>query len=153
MKAPYVRLDDVTMEDALRSEPPLGVGPCSMVFHVVVGGGVVCGNLLSYLVDAGWQVLYTYAGVSFAALIGLLAIGLLTHKSRNLAAATWHQQYCTAPIQLVAMGVLYLCFWGFVGHILWLIMEWDCDVCVGLIGKTWPWPEFTLVEQYFPSAF
>ena len=129
------------------------MGPCSPLFHLFVGGALVCGNLLSYLFDAGWPVVYIYAGVSFAASVALLTAGLLMHKRRNLAAATWQQQYCSPPTQLVALGVFYLCFWGFVGHVLQLIIDRHCNVCDGLIGKTWPWPEYALVERYFPSAF
>jgi hypothetical protein len=49
------------------------------------------------------------------------------------------------------MFVLYACLLGFVGHIIQLLLSYDCDICTGYIGKEWP-PGST-IEKYYPSAF
>jgi len=128
-------------------------GCCELLLYFVVGSTLILGNLLSYIVDAGWSILWYqwYLSVTCLTLLLLPFLGALVFRSRDRTATTWYKQYCNTPGQRLAMIVFYACFWGFVGHVMQLIVNDDCDVCTGLIGKTWP--KLSNVAQYFPALF
>ena len=75
-------------------EVPRRLGSCGLLFYVTVGSACVLGNLLSYLMDAGWPVLAWYQTVTCATLPLLAALSLLLFRNRDPSARTWHQQYC-----------------------------------------------------------
>jgi len=95
-----------------------------------------------------WTVLFS--NITF----GMLPfVAAAVHIGLDKGCDTWYASYMNTPAQRLSMVLLYVCFWGFFGHVVQLFASNDCDICTGLIGKTWPWRTYEVIEKYFPSAF
>jgi len=169
MEAPNTGLEQ---EVAAKTGLGGGIGCVNHLLCAVVGLCLGIGNLLTYwplpvgifhdlsmkTLQAEWEkgslpaVVYTSVGAFVLNAVGVLLVpclALASYKLRNSEGLTWYEKYCDVPAQRMGVILFYACSWGFMGHCLRFVVEWECEICDGVIGK-YDWnPSFPTAKQLY----